>query len=100
MLIKKKNLEKYFSGIIVQSGNGTTLTEVPSAADLEIQKAKQEAKLIKKEAEETIKKAENKLKEAEYEANEIINSATEEAEKIKEKIYKDTMKKATVEADK
>ena len=102
MLIKRKNLETYLGSTEAPAtrGNGATLVEVPSAADLEIQRAKQEATLIKKEAEGIIKKAENKLKQAEDEANEIINSATEEAEIIKEKAFKDTLKKANVEAEK
>lgn len=97
MLIKKRKLV----GI-----NGKNITrilqpehgEISKALQLEIQKAKEEARKIKHEAHVVLTESEQKFKEALIKAKEIISNANLEAKTIKEKVYQDTLKAANEEA--
>lgn len=96
MLIKNKRLSK------ILSARHTTLStpsEISRVAQLELHKAKQEAKAIKEEAENVLNESKKKLKEAEEKARDIINSTNIQAKEIKEKVYKETLQLATNEAE-
>ena len=73
MLIKRKKLAsiKGESTLV-----GTLLPgEIKQATQLEIHKARQEARAIKEEAQKILTESQNKFKSAELKANEIIQSA-------------------------
>ena len=96
MLIKRKKLThlQVAHGISVPELNETT-----KAAQQEIQKAKQEARTIKQEAQEILAESQKKLKEAEIKAKEIVQNTILEANKLKEKVYLETMEAANEEAE-
>ena len=99
MLIKRKKLIGIAGGNqgsrIPQSEHG----ELSKSLQLEIQKSKQEAKLIKVEAEKILLEAQKKLQEAEEKVKTIISDANLAANAIKEKTYKETLDTATKEAE-
>lgn len=96
MLIKHKRLAKI-------SGSHRVIpldaSEVSRATQLEIHKAKQEAKAIRQEAESVLEGSRKKLSEAEAKVKEIIKDANDKAAEIKEKVYRETLELATKEAD-
>ena len=96
MLIKNKRLSKVLS---TKYTTLSTPSEISRVAQMELHKAKQEAKAIKEEAENVLNESKKRLKEAEEKAKEIINSTNIQAREIKEKVYKETLQLATDEAE-
>ena len=99
MLIKRKKLTAILGGKQDTRIPQLEHSELGKAVQLELHKARQEAKLIKSEAEKVLRDAQHKLKEAEENALKIISSANKEAAAIKEKTYKETIEAATQEAE-
>ena len=96
MLIKKGKLHhERQSGAV----NVVDFSEAARASQLEIQKAKHEAKLIKQEAQEVLDESQKRLKEAEAKARQIIQDVNLEAKRIKEKVYNETLSAAKEEAE-
>ncbi len=99
MLIKKRKLASINgnkgTAKILQPEHG----EAARAMQIEIQKAKEEARQIKHEAQLVLAESEKKLKEAETRIREIIVAANLEAKNIKEKVYQDTLASANQEAE-
>ena len=96
MLIKRKKLTS------IQGTHGVNVVEInetTKAAQLEVQKAKQEARVIKQEAQNILEESQKKLRDAEEKVTEIINSTNIEAKKIKEKVYQDTLQAAKKETE-
>lgn len=84
MLIKRKKLANV--------SRQTTQSKLPpQAAQLEIHKAKQEAKAISEEAQRALAASKKKLEEAEEKAREIIDQAEFDADNIKKQVYKDAV---------
>ena len=96
MLIKHKRLEKIRGSHRVAPLDAS---EVSRATQLEIHKAKQEARAIRQEAESVLEGSRKKLSEAEAKVKEIIKDANDKAAEIKEKVYRETLELATKEAD-
>lgn len=96
MLIKHKNLTKIHSASNVVH---IEPTEAARAVQMELHKAKQEAKAIKQEAEAVLEESKKKLDDAEIKATVIIDSANKQAEAIKQKVYNETLSAAKNEAD-
>lgn len=63
----------------------------PQAAQLEIHKAKLEAKALTEEAQKALAVSKKKLEEAEEKAREIIDQAEFDADNIKKQVYKDAV---------
>ncbi len=97
MLIKKKKLANIKSLHTIVTP--IQPSESTRAAQLEIHKAKQEAKAIKEEAEKVLLESNTKLQEAQKKARELIQDANIEAKNIKEKVYKETLNKAIQESE-
>ena len=95
MLIKRRQLNNIKKGA---APDVVDLSGVSASLQLEIQKAKQEARIIKQEAQDILAEAQRKLKAAEAKAIEIIKSANTEAKGIKERVYKETLSVAKKEA--
>lgn len=96
MLIKRRKLHA--------EGKANTVsvidfTESSRASQLEVQRAKQEAKAIREEAQNILIDSQKKLKEAEANARQIIQDANLEAKRIKDKVYKETLLAAKEEVD-
>ena len=96
MLIKRQKLAEIKGLTLVSSRE---LTEVQKVSQLEIQKAKQEANTITQNAQNYLTESQNKLKEAEKKRDEIIQSAKEEAKRIKETTYRETLTAAKEEIE-
>lgn len=96
MLIKYKRLAKIRGSHRVIPLDAS---EASRATQLEIHKAKQEAKAIRQEAESVLEGSRKKLSEAEAKVKEIIKDANDSAAEIKEKVYRETLELATKEAD-
>lgn len=96
MLIKHKNLTKIHSASNVVH---IEPTEAARAVQMELHKAKQEAKAIRQEAEAVLEESRKKLDAAETKATVIIDSANKQAEAIKQKVYNETLSAAKNEAD-
>lgn len=97
MLIKRKKIEN------LRSAGTLSLVETDEStrqAQIEIQKAKEEAKRIKQEANIALEESKKKLKEAQEQAEEIIKNTNLEAKKIKEKVYNETLQVGKAEAEK
>lgn len=84
MLIKRKKLAN--SPRHPQQGKVST-----QATQLEIHKAKQEAKAITEEAQRTLAESKKRLEEAQKKAHEIINQAESDAEDIKRQVYEEAV---------
>lgn len=85
MLIKRRKL----TNINRQTSQQSKLP--PQAGQLEIHKAKQEAKAIAEEAQRALAASKKKLEEAEEKAREIIDQAEFDADNIKKQVYKDAV---------
>ena len=99
MLIKKRKLVSFNGGKDTAKILQPEHAEMNKAIQLEIQKAKQEARQIKNEAQLLLTESEQKLKQAEAKIKEIISSANIEAKTIKEKVYQETLQLANKEAE-
>lgn len=97
MLIKKKKLTNIAG--LHKVVTPIQLSESTRAAQLEVHKAKQEAKVIRDEAEKVLLEAKAELQEAQKKVSELIQNANIEAKNIKEKVYKETLNKATQESE-
>ena len=94
MLIKKRKLEHLRH---TPGSNVIELGETAKLTQLEIQKAKQEARAIRQEADAVLIDSKNKLKDAEERARKIIHSADIEAKELKEKAYRESIEAAEEE---
>lgn len=88
MLIKRGKLHQETKPSAVSV---VDFTEAARASQLEIQKAKQEARLIKQDAQNILDESQKKLKEAEAKAKQIVQDTNLEAKRIKEKVYNETL---------
>lgn len=96
MLIKSKNLARYPAlRKIVPFEAG----EVTKQAQLEIHKARQEAKAIRQEAEKVLEESKRSLADAEEKSKEVVRSANAQAEEIKKRTYEETLQVAKAEAE-
>jgi flagellar assembly protein FliH len=96
MLIKHKNLNKIHGASNVVH---IEPAEATRAVQMELHKAKQEAKAITQQAEAVLEESRKKLEDAETKAAVIIDSANKQAEAIKQKVYNETLSVAKTEAD-
>lgn len=92
MLIKSKRLPKTMR-------LSEAVSETTRRAELEIHKARQEARLIKGEAESILVESQKKLSEAEEKAKQIIKEANNKAAELKDKVYKEILLSANKEAE-
>lgn len=104
MLIKRKKIDKFKSLSPHQSEVkkpvlDKSYLEAIKKAEEEIKKAKADALKIKKEAEEIIIESQKKLQVAEEQALNIIESAQNEAEELKQRTYEAVISKANSEAE-
>lgn len=96
MLIKKQKIRNLGSHSAVPV---LEFDEEAKISQIEVQKAKQEARIIRQEAQQILVEAQKELKDAETKANEIIQNADKEAIKIKESTYHKTLQAAKEEID-
>jgi|GEM_PF-2499533 len=99
MLIKRKNIASSKKSQNRERGQVLPLSVSTQAIQLEIQKAKQQAKSIKDEAEQILADSKQQLVEAEKKANEIIQQAELDARDIKERVYEESVAAFNEEAE-
>lgn len=96
MLIKGKNLARLPGAPKVVP---LEVSETTKKAQLEIHKAKQEAKAIRLEAEKVLEESKKRLSDAQAKASEVIKSAQAQAEEIKKRTYNEILQVAGQEAE-